>query len=642
MPTKYIRKKDSNRGSWTSENLSNAIEAIRNGLSIRKASIEHGVPRKTLERRFKSGNITKGTMGKQCILGNENETKLAQHIKKCQKHGFPMTRDDLRTVAYKFANQLGIKHSFNDDEQKAGYDWLQLFLSRHPDLSIRKAEGLSMARSLALNKEEVFSYFNLLEQVLNENELFDKPGSIFNVDETGLQLNNRPGQVIAEKGSKAVSNITFAEKGETITVVACCNAEGVFIPPVSIMKGKNKKKEFEDNMPPGAKVYMSEKSAYINTEIFFIWLQEHFLPRKPTGTILLILDGHASHCNSIEMLEFAETNGIILICLPSHTTHYLQPLDRAVFKSVKNAFYNAAKKWMKNHPGRKLSRLQFGELLNESWGKSATPENAIAGFRATGVYPFNPDAVPSYAFTETSPNNEPRPMTRPIEEDNSGRDDDLPNTGLLAASEEGQDLEEIVIGATSVEDSTSTTFHINQPSTSTQSIPTMLTINQSMPSSSYTPTKVLNDISPLPSIKISNDCNKRSRPKLHANVLTSPENLTKLKLKRRNNNPPKTTSCRPKPKSRPKMRTAMRVKGKKIKKEDSSSSEEEVMDIEYASSDDLEGQEDECVGCGEDYHKSKQKSDWIQCIRCHRWLHETCTSYVDVCQRCGNLITKKK
>jgi len=85
------------------------------------------------------------------------------------------------------------------------------------------------------------------------------------------------------------------------------------------MKGKNKKLEFEDGMPPGSIVYMSKKSAYINTILFFDWLRTHFLPRKLVGTEALILDGHFSHCNSIEMLELAQSEGILLICLLSHT-----------------------------------------------------------------------------------------------------------------------------------------------------------------------------------------------------------------------------------------------------------------------------------------------------------------------------------
>jgi hypothetical protein len=86
-----------------------------------------------------------------------------------------------------------------------------------------------------------------------------------------------------------VPQITSGKKGETITVLACCNAEGTFIPPFCIFKGKNKTSEFEDNVLPGSVMHMRGNSA------FFIWLKDHFFPRKPAGKVLLIFDGHASH-----------------------------------------------------------------------------------------------------------------------------------------------------------------------------------------------------------------------------------------------------------------------------------------------------------------------------------------------------------
>lgn len=69
--------------------------------------------------------------------------------------------------------------------------------------------------------------------------------------ETGLQLNNDLSYVIATKGSKLVPSITSGERGETITLIVCCNAEGNFLPPTCILKGRYSKKEYEDGMPPG-------------------------------------------------------------------------------------------------------------------------------------------------------------------------------------------------------------------------------------------------------------------------------------------------------------------------------------------------------------------------------------------------------
>lgn len=143
-------------------------------------------------------------------------------------------------IAYQFAEQLNIKHKFNKTGEKAGYDWLQMFLRRNPDIVLRKSEGVSMARSQGMDRVEVNTYFNLLENILVENDLISKPNCVFNVDESDLQLNNRPGHVLDKKGSKAVATKTSTEKGETITIIACCSAEFTFLPPACIMKGKNK------------------------------------------------------------------------------------------------------------------------------------------------------------------------------------------------------------------------------------------------------------------------------------------------------------------------------------------------------------------------------------------------------------------
>lgn len=62
MPTKYKRK-NSNRGNYTEENVRLAIEAVRNGSSVNGASKNYGIPRKTIERKIKNNIFTTGRMG---------------------------------------------------------------------------------------------------------------------------------------------------------------------------------------------------------------------------------------------------------------------------------------------------------------------------------------------------------------------------------------------------------------------------------------------------------------------------------------------------------------------------------------------------------------------------------------------------
>lgn len=349
--------------------------------------------------------MKKGALGPTASLGEETERKLVVHIKKLQKNGFAPTRAIVRTMAFQLAEQLKIGHKFNAGKGKAGKDWFSNFLNRNSDLSIRKSEGVSIARARGMNRKDVQDYFKLLSDTLWEKKLINKPSNIFNMDETGLQLNNRPEYVVAEKGSKNVAAITSGEKGETISVIVCCNAEGMFIPPTCIFKGKYKKNEYEDEMPPGSVVIMSEKSAYVNTKIFFDWIKNQFVPRKPDGPVIIILDGHSSHVSSIELLEYAEQNNVTLLCLPSHTTQFLQPLDRAFFKAFKSYYYAACNNFIRANPTRSIKRLQFGKLISEAWSKSTTVDNAVSAFRSTGIFPLNPDIIPEYAYLSEIPDN---------------------------------------------------------------------------------------------------------------------------------------------------------------------------------------------------------------------------------------------
>lgn len=510
------------------------------------------------------------------MLGVENERKMVHHIKKLQAQGFAPTRADVQGMAFMLAEKLNIKHNFDREREKAGYDWLQSFLSRNPDLSVRKSEGVSVNRALGMNKKVVGNYFDLLEKTVVDNNLVGKPGNIFNLDETGLQLNNKAGDVIAARGSKCVSTITSGEKGETVSVIACFIGEGTYIPPFCVFKGKNKKQEFTNGMPPGSVVVMNEKSAYVNSTIFFEWLQNQFVPRKPAGKTLLILDGHASHCSNVEMLEFAVNNDIIMLCLPSHTTHYLQPLDRTFFKSLKSNYNLACSNFMKNNPSMRITRLQFGQLLGFAWSKSATVENALSGFNSTGIIPLNRFVIPEYAY-----------MTGPNMERNYG------------PQEEGTDLQQMLNADVAI------------PGTSSE-------VTQK---ESNTPSKLLNAISPVPVVK--KQTSTRGRAAGVSKILNSDENLHQRVVKKCHTKKETVTKSK-----RPR-------KGKTLESSDSSASGVENAS-EYDESDDSIGwNENKCVGCVEDYNVTTSKEDWFRCISCLRWLHENCSSYHNMCQQCG-------
>ena len=70
----------------------------------------------------------------------------------------------------------------------------------------------------------------------------------------------------------------------------------------------------------GSRYAVSDKG-WVDQELFYLWLKEHFLEnavsRRP---LLLLLDGHSSHFEP-QSIQFAKENGIVIFCLPPHTTH---------------------------------------------------------------------------------------------------------------------------------------------------------------------------------------------------------------------------------------------------------------------------------------------------------------------------------
>lgn len=116
-------------------------------------------------------------------------------------------------------------------------------------------------------------------------------------------------------------------------------------------------------------------------------------PERPQ---LLIMDGHDSH-NHIEFVQLARENNIILIELPSKTSHWTQPFDRTVFKSLKSS-WNANIQEFMAETGVSVGHLQFFRMLTKAWNKAMSVSNISSGFVATGICPYNPAVIPNDAY----------------------------------------------------------------------------------------------------------------------------------------------------------------------------------------------------------------------------------------------------
>jgi len=162
-----------------------------------------------------------------------------------------------------------------------------------------------------------------------------QPEDIFNCDETGCTTVQHPNQVVTQQGRKQVGSLTSAERGELVTVVYTVSASGNVIPPLFIFPRVNYKDQFIRG-PPQSSTGRATLSHWINEDIFLEYLQ-HIITNtrcSPDHKILLIMDNHESHI-SLKVTDTAKASGIILLTIPPHTSHRLQPLDRSVYGQFK-------------------------------------------------------------------------------------------------------------------------------------------------------------------------------------------------------------------------------------------------------------------------------------------------------------------
>lgn len=101
-------------------------------------------------------------------------------------------------------------------------------------------------------------------------------------------------------------------------------------------------------------------------------LQEQFMlvqpmagPMKPTPEepVLLVVDDHGSHV-TIEAYEFCRKNNIVILSIPPHSSHRLQPLGVVFYGPLKKAYNRECDMYMKSNPGQVITVYKLAEIFN--------------------------------------------------------------------------------------------------------------------------------------------------------------------------------------------------------------------------------------------------------------------------------------
>ena len=83
---------------------------------------------------------------------------------------------------------------------------------------------------------------------------------------------------------------------------------------------------------------------------------------------------------------------IITLCMLSHSSHLLQPLDVGCFSPLKRAYGDQISGLARNGINH-ITELEFLPAFSAAFSKVFSKENICSSFRGAGLVPFDPEAV---------------------------------------------------------------------------------------------------------------------------------------------------------------------------------------------------------------------------------------------------------
>ena len=406
------------RKSYTAEQVMKAIADTQGGMSIKKAAIKWNVPRSSLQVFHRKGTYEPSSRpGPSSILSKAEEMLLTEWMIEMCRRGFPISKNNLLDSVQ--AILMTDQRSTPFINGRPGRSWFGAFLKRNPKLAERNAESISRGRG-ALTEGCIRGWFADAHKFFAENNceyILMNNTRQYNADETGFQLDPKTGRVLAPRGE-----VIYTESGgqkEQISVLITTRADGKVMTSCIVYPYKRGvPKAIIDNIPSGFCAARSD-SGWMTSAVFYEYVANTFIPelakqRKleknlsedeelvltDADWVVLWVDGYSSHL-TVHTSKVCELNKIILYCFKAHASHVCQPNDVGPFKPLKAEWKSAVAAWRLTHPYEQLTRVSFAPLLGKAV-ENLNPDSIISGYRATGLYPFDPNAIHYERLTSTN------------------------------------------------------------------------------------------------------------------------------------------------------------------------------------------------------------------------------------------------
>ena len=319
----------------------------------------------------------------------KNKKLFIYFVEKLCKKGFPLTSQELRTVACTVQQQdKGPDHPVQE-KTMLSYKWERGFLNRHPQLKKATPRNLSVHRAMCTSKAVVDKFFRQYSHLRQHHNI--TKSCLWNLDETGVDNIPVVTTVIGLEGVKT-QMIVSGDRGNRTSIVVLISADGGHFPPMIIHKGENVQPSWYTYAQDDHFVRCSV-NGYISKELFSeymdLWLDHLEESGRLTEQHLLLVDGHSTHTYNHQAMFALREAGVKCMLLPAHTSHTLQPLDKMPFASFKHWWKVHLHHYNRQNSGVALNKENFCQVFNIAFWKAMKRENVRAGFRVTGLEPIN-------------------------------------------------------------------------------------------------------------------------------------------------------------------------------------------------------------------------------------------------------------
>ncbi|KAM4062546.1 DDE superfamily endonuclease [Hirsutella rhossiliensis] len=323
-----------------------AVRAYQQGQfkSTRKAAAAYDVPQSTVSDRLRGVIRRRDAQMNNLKLTATEETALVQWILSMDERGMPPTVAYTRRMANLLLSERG--------KDPVGENWVRKFVGRHGEIKAKYSRRYDYQRAKCEDPQKIQGWYDRVAATKQKWGILDE--DVYNFDETGFQMGVA---ATARPGNR-----------EWVTVIESINCQGWALPAKVIFQGKlHQASWYESGVPDDWHIAVSENG----------WTSDD-----------LALNCHVTP----EFDKYCTANSIVVLQMPAHSSHLLQPLDVGCFSPLKTIYGRKVQEKMLagiHH----IDKQDFLPMYLDARRQALSPSNIRSGFMATGLFPFDPNRV---------------------------------------------------------------------------------------------------------------------------------------------------------------------------------------------------------------------------------------------------------